>query len=62
MEEEKIRERILKEITIEDEESWKLARDIFTENTNRLKPGITIEGIYNRVTELKKINKIGSRE
>ena len=54
MEEEKITERILKEITIEDEESWKLARDIFTENTNRLKPGITIEGIYNRVTELKK--------
>ncbi len=54
MEEEKIKEEISKEILIEDKESWELARKIFNQNINWLKPTVTVGNIYNRIRELKK--------
>jgi hypothetical protein len=39
---------------IEDIEAWELAKEIFRENQERLKEGVTISKIYNRIVELKK--------
>ena len=54
MDEEKIKEKIIKEIVVEDEESWMLAREIYRTNFNRLKPGISVDFIYGKIRELKK--------
>ena len=57
MDEEKIKEKIIKEIVVEDEESWMLAREICRENCNRLKPGVSVDTIYEKIRELKKEEK-----
>lgn len=54
---EKLRAKIIKEMVIEDEESWKLAKEIFTENVSRLKPNITVLKIYERIRALKMIEE-----
>lgn len=57
MEKETLKKKILEEMIIEDEESYKLAREIFDENFSRLKEGITIWTIYRRIVALKEANK-----
>ena len=49
MEIEKLKEKVLKEFVVEDQENWKLAQQIFEENVNILKPGVTVERIYDKI-------------
>ena len=49
-----LKERIMKEMVIKDTKSWNLAKEIYLENETKLKDGVTIEKIYNRILELKR--------
>ena len=48
-----LKQRIMKEMVIYDEEAWELAKEIYKENYTRLKEGVTVMTIYNRILELR---------
>lgn len=51
---EALKQRILNEMCIDSEEDWRLAKEIYEENKNRLKAGIGLSNIYCRIKDLKK--------
>lgn len=54
MTKEELKERILNEMCIDDEPSWRLAKEICKEYRGRLKKGIGLTEVYLRIVELKK--------
>ena len=52
MNREALKQRILNEMSI-DNEDWRLAKEIYEENRTRLKEGIGLSNIYNRIRELR---------
>lgn len=53
MDKEALKQRILNEMSIDDDEDWRLAKEIYEENRTRLKEGIGLSNIYNRIRELR---------
>ena len=53
MTKEELKERILNEMCIDDDESWRLAKEICEEYKGRLKDGIGLSNVYCRIKDLK---------
>jgi len=56
-----LKERILKEMVINYVPLWELAKEIYNEHCHQLKPEIGLSEIYNRLVELEKEVKDGTR-